>query len=72
MSLSVLIDLKDKSHNFIQVIINYLIKMFYYKLVKVMIDISDLAKIIINMIVDYHSIPKSIIIDQDLLFILKF
>ncbi len=37
-----------------------------------MIDISGLAKVIIDVIVYYHKIRKSIIIDWDLLFILKF
>ena len=35
--------------------------MIYYKLVKVTIDISSLTKIIINMIICYHGIPKSIV-----------
>ena len=46
--------------------------MINYKLVKVIIDILGLAKVIINVVVRYHIVPKSIIKDQNLLFILKF
>lgn len=46
--------------------------MVYYKFVKVIIDIPSLAKVIINMIVHYHSIFQSIFANQGLLFISKF
>ena len=46
--------------------------MVYYKLVKVTIDIPGLVKVIINMIICYHGVPESIIMDQNLLFTLKF
>ena len=37
-----------------------------------MINALNLAKVIINMIVHYHEISESIIMDRDLQFILKF
>lgn len=43
-------------------IVNYLIKMVYYKPVKVKINISSLAKFIINIIIYYHNIFMLIII----------
>ncbi len=46
--------------------------MVYYELVKIIIDILGLAKVIINVIVHYYDISKSIITDQGLLFILIF
>ena len=53
-------------------IVDCLTKMIYYELVKIMIDISGLAKVIINMVIHHYSIFESIVIDQGLLFILKF
>ena len=43
--------------------------MLYYKLVQVIIDIPGLAKVIINVVVHYHRVLESIVMDQDLLFI---
>ena len=42
---------------------DYLIKIVYYKLFKITIDLLSLVKVIINMIVYYHNIFKSIFID---------
>ncbi len=44
-------------------IIVYLMKMVYYKPVKVTINTPGLAEVIINMVVQHHSIPKSIVTD---------
>ncbi len=47
--------------------------MVYYKLVKVItIDTPSLAKVIINVVVRHHGVPKSIVTDRDLLFTSKF
>lgn len=72
MSLSVSINLKSESYNSILIIINYLIKMIYYELVKVMINASGQVEVIINMVIRHYGIFKSIVTDQSLLFILKF
>ncbi len=37
-----------------------------------MIDILGLIKIIINIVIYYHNIPKSIVMDEDMLFTSKF
>lgn len=42
-------------------VIDYLIKMVYYKPVKVTIDTSDLAKIIINVVVYYYGILSQLL-----------
>lgn len=47
-------------------------KIFYYKPVNITVDISKLAKIIINVVIRYYDIPDIIIIDKSLIFILKF
>ena len=63
---------KGDSYNLILVIVDQLIKMVYYVPVKVTIDISDLAKVIINIIVHYHGVLESIITDQGSFFTFKF
>ena len=45
--------------------------MIYYKLVKISSNVSGLAKVIIDVIVRYHSFAASIFINKSLLFILK-
>ncbi len=44
---------KNKNYDSILIIIDYLAKIIYYKLVKIIINISDLAEFIINLII-YH------------------
>ncbi len=46
--------------------------MIHYELVKVTIDASGLAKLIINVVVRSHSIFELIITNPGSLFILKF
>ena len=43
-----------------------------YKPMKITINVPDLAKLIIDIVVRYHGLPCLIIMDQDLSFILKF
>lgn len=45
------INWKDNNENFILLIIEQLIKIIYYKLVKITIDTSKLAKIILNIVI---------------------
>lgn len=40
--------------------------MLHYKYIKVMINASSLAEVIIDMVVYHYGIPESIIKDQDL------
>lgn len=68
----VFINQNNKSYNSIFVIINRFIKMVYYRSVKVTINVLALAKLIINIVIRYYDLLDSIIINQVLLFTLKF
>lgn len=71
-SLPLSIDQKDNSYNVILVIIDCLIKIMYYNLVKTTIDTVNLAKVIIKVIVRLHSLSKLIINNQSSLLTSKF
>ena len=64
--------LEGNSYDLILVIIDWLTKMVPYKPVKVTINASGLAEVIINMVVRHHNLPDSIVINRGLLFIPKF
>ena len=70
--LPILTNWKRDSYNSIFVIINQLTKMVYYEPIKVIIDVSGLAEVIINLVVKYHSLPNSIVTKRWLFFNLKF
>ena len=59
--LLILTDWKGNMYDLIFVIVNWLTKMVYYKPVKVTIDASGLAKIIIKIVVKYYSFSNLII-----------
>ena len=61
MGLPVLTDSKGKSYDSILIIIDRLIKMIYYKLIKITIDTPGLAEIINDIVVQHHDLPNSII-----------
>ena len=63
---------KGETYNLILVIINKLMKMVYYKPIKIIIYISGLAKVIIDVIVRYYSPSDSIIRNWSSVFISKF
>ena len=65
-------DWKKDSYDLILVIVNWLTKLVHYKLVKVTIDALDLTEVIIDVIVGYHRPLNLIVIERELLFILKF
>ena len=46
--------------------------MVYYKLVKVTINTLGLAKVIVNIIVQYYNLPNLIVFDRGLVFYSKF
>ncbi len=54
---------KSDSYNAILFIIEQHTKMVHYELVKVMIDISGLAKVIIDVIVHHYRILELIVTD---------
>lgn len=61
-------DWKDKNYDCNLVIIDWLTKMVHYKLEKVTINTPGLAEIILNVIVQYHGLSNSIIINKSSLF----
>lgn len=61
MSFFVSIDKRNKYYNSIAVIINWLIKIMYYKIIKDKINVTSLTKTIFNIIVKYFSILDIII-----------
>ena len=63
---------KSASYNSILVIVDRLTKMVYYKPVKVTINALGLAEVIIDMVVQHHSLPDSIISDRGAIFTSKF
>lgn len=63
---------KDISYELILVIVNYLKKIVYYKLVKVIINITGLLKVIIHVVIWEHDLPELTISDRDSLFRSKF
>lgn len=72
IKLSSLANSKGNSYDLILVIINQLIKIIYYKLVKVTIDALILVKVILDIIIWYYGFLNLIIINKNFLFILKF
>lgn len=52
-------------------IINDLTKIIYYKPVKFIFNVFELAKIILDIVIQYYRLLSIIIIDKGLLFIFK-
>ncbi len=65
-------DWKGDNYKSILVIVDRLTKMVQYKPVKVTINASGLAEVIIDMVVRHHGVPELIVMDQDSLFTSKF
>ena len=70
--LPILTDWKDESYDSILVIIDRLTKMVHYKPVKIIINVSGLAKFIINIEVRHYGLLDFIITDWGFLFMSKF
>ena len=71
-SLPLSTDWKSNSYNSILVIVNRLTKMVHYEPVKVTIDALGLAKVIIDLVVQHHGLPDSIISGREAIFTSKF
>ena len=63
---------KNNNYDSILVIVNHLTKIIDYKLFKVIINAPRLAKVIINIVLQYHDLLDSIISDRRAIFTLKF
>ena len=63
---------KGDNYDSILVIVDRLTKMVHYEPVKVTINALGLAEVIINVVVQYHGLPDSIINDYGAIFTSKF
>ncbi len=72
IGLSISTNWMGDNYDSILVIVDLLTKMVHYAPVKVTIDASSLAEVIIDVIVWNYSILESIVTDRRLLFISKF
>lgn len=63
---------KSNSYDLILLNVNWMTKILYCKLVIVTIDTPKLAKVIINLVIQYYSLPNSIISDCRAIFTIKF
>ena len=63
---------KRDSYDSILVIVDWLTKMVHYKPVKITIDASGLAEVIIDVVVYHYSFPDWIVTNRDSLFSFKF
>ena len=71
-SLPLSTDWKGDNYDLILVIVNHLTKIVYYEVVKITIDILELAKVIIIMVMQYYGFPDSIISNRRVIFMSKF
>lgn len=72
INLLILANWKNNSYNSILVIVNWLTKIVTYKPLNITINTAGLARVIINVIVYHYCVFQSIVMDQGLLFPLKF
>ena len=63
---------KGNSYDSILVVVNRLNKMVHYKPVQTTINAPRVAEVIINVIVQYHGLPDSIMSNRSSVFISKF
>ena len=70
--LPVSINWKKESYDFILVIIDWLIKMVHCKLLKITLDVTGLAEVIMDVVVDHHGFSGLIVTHREFLFISKF
>ncbi len=61
--LLILANWKGNSYNLILVIVDWLMKMVYYKPVKITIYAPGLAKVIIDIVICHHRVLESIVMD---------
>lgn len=63
---------KRNSYDLILVIINHLTKIVHYEPIKIIINTLELAKVIIDVVMQYYGLSNSIISDRGAIFIFKF
>ena len=70
--LPIFTDWKGESYDSILVIVNWLIEIMYYKSVKIIINATEQAEVLLDVVVWYHGLSNSIVSNRGLLFISKF
>ena len=70
--LPILTNWKKNSYDSILVVIDWLTKMVQYEPVKITINATGLAKVIIDVMVWHHGLPNLIVTDKGSLFTSKF
>ena len=71
-NLSILIDWRNDSYDFILVIVDWLTKIVYEQPVKITIDRSGLVEVKIDVVICHHGLSDSIVISRGSFFISKF
>lgn len=71
MGLLVSTNWKNNTYDSILIIVDWLTKIVYYELVNVIIDVSGLTQVILNLVIEYHGLPNSILSDWDSVFLSK-
>lgn len=66
------INWKKDSYNSIFVIVARLTKVIYYKPVQIIIDITNLAEVMFNVIIQYHGLPDFIVNNKESFFTFNF
>lgn len=61
----------DNNYDSILVIIDGLTKIVHYETVMITINVLELGEVILNMAMQYYGLINSIVVDWDLVFILK-
>ena len=72
IELPIFTNLKGDNYNSILVIIDWLTKMGHYEPMKIIIDAFKLAEVILDVVVQYHGLPNSIVSDWSSVFTSKF
>lgn len=65
-------DWKNDGYDSILVIVDWLIKMVHYELIKVIIDVAGLKEVILDVVVRHYGLPDLIVTNRGLLFTLNF
>lgn len=58
IDLLVFVNSKSANYDAILIIVNYLTKIVHYKSVKITVNITNLVKVIINIVVRYQGLPE--------------
>ena len=72
MKLPISTNWKRENYEFILVIVDRFTKMVYSELIKITINASRLAEVILDMVVRHYGFFNSIVLDRGLLFTSKF